>query len=396
MTQASTVHADNGPRDALLEGGVPFVRPDVPDYAAVAAAFEASMSSGLLTKGPQLERLEREAAEALGVSHALGLSSCTVGLALVLKALMDRGRERTSGPLRDEVVMPSFVFLASPAAAVWAGMRPVFVEICPKSWTVDSAAVEAAIGPRTRAILACHTFGNPCDEPRLEEIAQERGIDLVVDAAHGFGSLAEGQPVGSRGIAQVFSMSPTKLVVAGEGGIVATGDADLAARLLDAREYGNDGRYGSAAAGLNGRLPELSAALARASLKRLEKVRAARVAAAEAFREGLAGLPGIALQQIAPGRQSSWKDFAVRVEEAAFGRSRDDLRELLLTRGVDTRAYYSPPCHAMQAYAEFQAGRPPLPETEKLAAECLALPMGRHVTPEVATAIAGIIAEAAQ
>lgn len=396
MTQVSTVHADESLRNGLLKGGVPFVRPHVPGYAEVADSLKDSIGSGLLTKGPQLARLEQEAAEALGVPYALGLSSCTVGLALVLKALADRERERDRGLLRDEVIMPSFVFLASPAAAVWAGLRPVFVEICPKSWTVDPAAVDAAIGPRTRAILACHTFGNPCEEAQLEEIAQDRRIDLIVDAAHGFGSLVDGQPVGARGIAQVFSMSPTKLVVAGEGGIVATGDADLTARLRVAREYGNDGHYSSAAAGLNGRLPELSAALARASLKRLKHVRAARAAAAEAFREGLAGLPGITLQQIAPGRESSWKDFAVRVEEAAFGRSRDDLRERLLARGVDTRAYYSPPCHVMQAYAKFHVGRPQLLETEKLARECLALPMGRHVTNDVATAIAEIIAEAAR
>ena len=375
---------------------VPFVRPDLPESAELAEAFRLAVDSGLLTKGPQLEALEAEAAAALRVHEAVGVSSCTVGLALVLKALAERDREAGRTEVRDEVIMPSFVFLASPGAAVWAGMRPVFVDIDPATWTVDAEAVEAAITPQTRAILACHTFGNPCDEERLEAISAAHGIDLVVDAAHGFGSLAGGEPVASRGIAQVFSMSPTKLVVAGEGGIVATRDAHLAHAIREAREYGNDGSYGCRAAGLNGRLPEISAALGRASLARLPAVRQRRSEAVAAYSAGLVGVSGIAVQQIASGCESSWKDFAIRVAPQAFGRSRDDLRTMLAARGVDTRAYYSPACHAMEAFAGFHAGRPPLPHTDRLSSECLALPMGRHVSPEVASRVAAMIVEAAR
>jgi dTDP-4-amino-4,6-dideoxygalactose transaminase len=275
-------------------------------------------------------------------------------------------------------------------------MRPVFVDIDPATWTVDARAVEAAITPKTRAILACHTFGNPCDEEVLEAVSAAHGIDLVVDAAHGFGSLAGGEPVASRGIAQVFSMSPTKLVVSGEGGIVATRDARLVHAIREAREYGNDGSYGCRAAGLNGRLPEISAALGRASLARLPEVRKRRSEAAAAYMAGLSGVSGVAVQQIASGCESSWKDFTIRVAPQAFGRSRDDLRTMLAARGVDTRAYYSPACHAMEAFAGFHAGRPPLPHTDCLSSECLALPMGRHVSPEVASRVAAMIAEAAR
>ena len=375
---------------------VPFVRPDLPEAMDVQEAFHAALASGVLTKGPQLEALEQEAAAELDVNAAVGVSSCTVGLALVLKALAERDRDAGSRVIRDEVVMPSFVFLASPGAAVWAGMRPVFADIDPDTWTVDADAVEAAIGPNTRAILACHTFGNPCDEARLEEIAAAHGIDLVVDAAHGFGSLVDGQPVGSRGIAQVFSMSPTKLVVAGEGGIVATRDAILASALHEAREYGNDGNYGCRIAGLNGRLPEISAALGRASLARLPEVRRRRTAAAAAYIDGLRRAPGISVQRIGEGCESSWKDFAVRVDAKAFGWTRDELRMVLAAQGVDTRAYYSPACHEMEAFRGFHEGRPPLPHTDRLSRECLALPMGRHVTPDVAGRVATIIMEAAR
>jgi len=258
---------------------VPFNRPDVPPFDAIADDIRDALASGSLTKGPQLAAFEREAAALIGTSHVVGVSSCTTGLMLVLKAL-DQLATGCSSPAgrrpvcpthagRREVIVPSFIFLAAPAAIAWAGMRPVFVEVHPRSYTLDPAAVERAITPATAAILACHTFGCPCDMERLAKIAARAGISLVIDAAHGLGTEVCGRQVGSGGLAQVFSLSPTKLVVAGEGGLVATDCPCLAAAIEEAREYGNDGAYGCERAGVNGRLPEISAALGRASLARL-------------------------------------------------------------------------------------------------------------------------------
>jgi dTDP-4-amino-4,6-dideoxygalactose transaminase len=377
---------------------VPFNRPDVPPFEAIEADIRAALATGSLTKGPQLAAFEREAAAAIGTAHAVGVSSCTSGLMMVLAALdhlatgcsaaAGRRPECPTQAGRREVIVPSFIFLAAPGAIVWAGMRPVFVDVDPETFTLDPAAVEAAIRPATAAILACHTFGCPCDMEQLSAIAERAGVPLIIDAAHGLGTEAAGRQVGRGGLAQVFSLSPTKLVVAGEGGLVATDCPCLAAAVAEAREYGNDGAYGCERAGINGRLPEISAALGRASLARLAATAGARREAAAVYRDALGDLPGLALQRIPAGAESSWKDFCIGINASEAGLSRDALRGALAEAGIDTRAYYSPPCHQMAAFAEFAAAGPPLPVTERLADSLMALPMGGHVSAEVAGRVA--------
>jgi dTDP-4-amino-4,6-dideoxygalactose transaminase len=386
---------------------VPFVQPDLPSAASLSDRLRAVLDAGQLTKGPHLDALEAEAAGVTGSTHVVGVSSCTLGLALVLRALEPlRHRAATcpragdcgmfpprsgAGGLRDEVILPSFTFLAAPAAVVWAGLRPVFVDVRPDDFTVAPELVAAAVTERTAAILACHTFGCPCDVPALEAIATRAGVPLVIDAAHGLGSARDGRQVGAGGLAEVFSLSPTKLVVAGEGGLVTTSCACLDALLRDAREYGNDGRYGSLHPGLNARLPELSAALARASLERLDEVASRRAAAAAAYRSQLEGLPGIGLQHIPETVRSSWKDLVVAIDPAVWLGGRDGLRRRLADRGIDTRAYYSPTCHRMEAYARYVAPGSRLPVSERLAETLVALPMGVHVTPAVARDVAAVV-----
>ena len=370
---------------------VPFVRPDLPGYDEVESAFRRIVDSGLLTKGEELRAFEEDVRQLTGAAHVVAVSSCTVGLALGLRALHAMQEQADTRQTRNQVVLPSFTFLAAPAAVVWAGLEPVFVDADPRSWTVSPAAVEAAIGPRTAAILACHTFGCPCDLAALEAIADRAGIPLMIDAAHGLGTLVAGRQVGREGFAQVFSLSPTKLVVAGEGGIVCTSSAAFAASLREQREYGNDGHYGCTLPGLNGRLPELSAALGRASLARLDGVRDRRTAVAEAYREMLGGVDGIGLQSIPSGCMSSWKDLSLSIDPERFGFDRDAVMEHLARRGIDTRAYYSPPCHRMAAFSGHHPANRPLPITDRLAATSLSLPMGGHVTPAIARDIAADI-----
>lgn len=363
---------------------VPFVRPDLPAFDDLEPVFREIFARGMLTKGAELARFEDEARALTGAADVVAVSSCTTGLALGLKALGhmqgDAGRH--------EVIVPSFTFLAGPAAIHWAGFTPVFVECDAATWTVSEAAVAAAISPRTAAIVACHTFGCPCDLPALTAIAERTGVPLMVDAAHGLGTRLGGRQVGSEGLAQVFSLSPTKLVVAGEGGLVATSSPAFAALLRQLREYGNDGDYNCTVAGLNGRLPELSAALGRASLDRLPAVLARRQAAVDAYLDVLGGTPGLGFQAIPPGAASSWKDFSLTIDADSFGASRDAVRAHLAARGIDSRAYYCPPCHRMPAFSSPDSPPPSLPITDTLAASSLSLPMGGHVTPAVARMVA--------
>lgn len=369
---------------------VPFVRPDLPPYEAIEPAFRRIHASGILTKGTELVALESEAAGLLGVEHVVAVSSCSIGLALVLRALLAE-QTAAGAPHRTEVVVPSFIFLAAPAAIEWAGLKPVFVDVDPGNWTLCPAAVAAAIGPRTMAVLGCHTFGCPCDTAALESVCATAGVPLLIDAAHGLGCRRRGRQVGGEGLAQVFSLSPTKLVCAGEGGLVATHSPALAHSLRQLREYGNDGHYDCIVPGLNGRMPELAAALGRASLGRLPVVAARRAAVAAAYTAGLAHLPGVGLQAVDGGDQSSWKDYSILIDPDGFGADRNAVRRALAVVGVDTRTYYDPPCHAMPAFHRHRPAAP-LPVTERLSAGSVSLPMGAHLTEPLAAEIAAVIA----
>ena len=312
----------------------------------------------------------------------MAVSSCTVGLVLALQALQVDG----------EVVLPSFTFLASAAAPALLRLPLRFVDVRRDSWTIDPDAVEAAITPRTAAVIAVHTFGNPADLERLEAVCRRRRVALLIDAAHGLGALRSGRHVGSGGDAEVFSMSPTKLVAAGEGGLVTTTRADLASRLDVLREYGNAGDYTTVQAGLNGRLDEMSAILALHGLRRLEANAKRRNRLVDVAKQELASVPGVSFQQIRSGDRSSYKDFSIVIEPTVFGADRDELAAVLESEGVDTRRYYSPLVHRHPAFAGSRAD--PMPNSEWLESRVLSLPLYSHMPASVMRTIARLVAVA--
>ena len=356
--------------DPVFAKRVPMVRPSLPPFAEMEAEVRDIMTSGMLTKSKYLRQFEEVAAEQLQVKHVVAVSSCTSGLMLSYQSL----------GLKGDVIVPSFTFMATVSAAVWVGCRPVFVDVDKHSTNSQVDKIEAAITPDTTAILAVHNFGNPvrCDE--LEAIAQKHSLKLIFDAAHGLGSLYHGKPVGSQGDAQCFSLSPTKLVTGGEGGIVATNNSALAEALLVGREYGNNGEYDSAFAGFNARMPEFNAILARHSLGMLEQAVTERNRLVRFFRERLEALPGIKCQSIAKEDRSSYKDLSITVEESEFGLSRDRIRKALLAEGIDTCSYYDPPVHRQTAYRHFGEGAD-LPNTEWLSKSSISLPLWSKMDP---------------
>ena len=358
-------------------------KPLLPDIQDVAAEFETILRNGILSKGQHGASLEDHAAEALEVRHAVAVSSCTTGLMLTYQAL----------DLTGDVIVPSFTFMATVSALRWAGLRPVFADIDLETTNLSLPAVRAAITPQTTAIVAVHNFGNPADIDGLHEIADQYRLRLIFDAAHGFGSRYKNHPVGCQGNAQVFSLSPTKLVVAGEGGIVATNEDDLAARVRVGREFGNCGGYDSEFPGLNGRLPELNSLLARHSLRDLEAAVAVRNRVAALYRSELWNLPGIDFQQIDPEDRSSYKDFAIMVEPNSFGLTRDELALTLRAENIETRAYYDPPVHQQRAYQRF-APIEPLSNTDTLASRVLCLPIWSTMDLEIPSKICAAIAMA--
>ena len=361
---------------------IPLTRPSVPDPQAVAEDVAKILASGILTNGPYVRELERRAAEYLGVRHCVAVSSCTAGLMLVLRA----------ADLSGGVVLPSFTFAATAHAVAWNGLRPVFADIDPETLTLSPHAALRAIGVRTSAILATHLYGTPCDVEALTDAARHHGLRLFFDAAHAFVSMRKGMHVGGFGDAEVFSLSPTKVLVAGEGGIIATNDDVLAEGCRIGRDYGNPGDYDCRFVGLNARMSEVHAATALNSLEGLEERIDRRNALAERYRRELGTIRGIGFPSVREGDRSTFKDFTVLIDPVEFGLDAEGLARALSAVGIETRRYYSPPVHAMQAYRSLAAGADgSLTFTEEASKRVISLPMWSEMGPTEISRVAEAI-----
>jgi dTDP-4-amino-4,6-dideoxygalactose transaminase len=349
---------------------IPLARPSVPDPSAVAHDVERILKSGVLTNGPFVHELESRAAEYLGVRECVAVASCTAGLMLLLRA----------SDLTGDVIVPSFTFAATAHAVAWNGLHPVFADVDPATLTLSPESVRRAMGVRTSAILATHIFGTPCEVEELEDLAQRDGIKLFFDAAHAFGSLRKGVHVGGFGSGEVFSLSPTKVVVAAEGGFIATNDEVLAERCRVGRDYGNPGDYDCRFVGLNARMSEVHAAIALNSLEGLEDRIERRNELVDLYRDALSEVEGISFLGMGEGDRSTYKDFTVMIDPERFGADADGLGEALSSVGIETRRYYSPPVHTMQAYRRLAGSNGGLPVTEEAARRTLTLPLWVDMT----------------
>jgi dTDP-4-amino-4,6-dideoxygalactose transaminase len=347
----------------LFPEGLPLARPTVPNPERVTSEILQILRSGVLTNGPYVRELERRAAERVGVRNAIAVSSCTAGLMLVLRA----------ADLTGDVVLPSFTFMATAHAVAWNGLHPRFADIDRDTLTLSPGEAMRATGMRTSAILATHTFGTPCDIEMLEESARQSGIRLFFDAAHAFGSSRHGEPVGRFGDAEVFSLTPTKPVIAGEGGIITTNDDDLAERCRLGRDYGKTEDYDVPFIGLNARMSELHAAVALASLDGIDTWVEQRGSLADQYREVLGAIPGLSFPKVRAGDRSTYKDFTVLIDPEIFGLDAASLAQALAAEGLETRRYYAPPVHRTRAYQTVANG--PLPVTEWAAGRVLTLPL---------------------
>jgi dTDP-4-amino-4,6-dideoxygalactose transaminase len=376
--------AVQGGRPAFPDG-LPLAKPTFADPDRVARATASILASGVLTNGPHVRELEARAADYLGVRHCVAVASCTAGLMLALRA---------SG-LSGDVVLPSFTFSASAHAIAWNGLRPVFTDISPDTLLLDPAAAARATGVRTSAILATHTFGAPCDVDGLSEVARRSGIRLFFDAAHAFGSSRKGTMVGGFGDAEVFSLSPTKVLIAGEGGIIATNDDVLAERCRIGRDYGNPGDYDTRFVGLNARMSELHAVTALASFEDLEERIVRRNELADRYHKVLGDLPGISFPLVAEGDRSTYKDLTVLIDPEGFGTDADSVAKALDAEGVQTRRYYSPPVHRQRAYRALVPANGPLPVTDDAAAKVLTLPLLTTMTDDDVDLVCALVARQA-
>jgi dTDP-4-amino-4,6-dideoxygalactose transaminase len=369
--------------DPVFPGGLALIRPPVGDPDAVARDIRDILASGMLTNGARVRELEERAADYLDVRHCVAVSSCTAGLMLMLRAADVSG----------EVVVPSFTFAATVHAVAWNGLCPHFADIDRDTLTLSAEAAGRAVGVRTAAIMATHTYGTPADAVALAEVARRNGIRLFFDAAHAFGSRLGQRPVGGLGDAEVFSLSPTKVLVAAEGGLIATNDDMLAERCRIGRDYANPGDYDCLFVGLNARMSEVHAAIALASLDGLEERILERNAIAGRYHRALREVPGISFPRVREGDRSTFKDLTVLVEPREFGTTADELAAALEAEGIESKRYYSPPVHAMRAYRTGVAPNGDLKTTDWASERVLSLPLWSGMTDEpdrVAEAVARI------
>jgi len=352
---------------------IPFSRPDFDE--AEARALAAVLATGWVSQGPRVAEFERLFAARVGAAHGVATTSCTTALhlALILAGV---------GP-GDEVICPSYSFIATANAVLYVGATPVFADIEADTWNIDPEDARRRLTPRTKAIVPVHQVGLAADLDRFAPLA-ERGITIVEDAACAIGSTYNGRPIGSSGYLACFSFHPRKTISMGEGGMLTTGDEALAERARGLRSFAasvsDHVRHQARGVvyeeyrelGFNYRMTDLQAAIGIEQLRKLDRLLARRAVIARRYDEAFAGLPGVQ-RPARPGYAThAFQSYAIRLlPECPI--DRDHVLRTLVAQGISCRRGI-PPIHLEPLYTE-RFGRPTLPVTEEVAARSLFLPI---------------------
>jgi dTDP-3-amino-3,4,6-trideoxy-alpha-D-glucose transaminase len=377
------VNAATAPLSLAATDGtrVPFIRLDsaFPElFAELMEVVERIARDSAFTLGPELERFEAAFAEFCGTAHAAGVSSGTAALEIALRAL-------DIGP-GDEVIVPTYSFIATAEAVSTVGATPVIVDVDPETALLSAAIVERVLTPRTRCVIPVHLFGRPVEMDPLLDLCRERGIAVVEDACQAHGAIYRGRPVGSLGDAGCFSFYPTKNLGGwGDGGALVTNDPDLDRRVRLLRSHGEAVRHNHELATGTHRLDTLQAAILAVKLRHLPTWNQRRREAAEALRAGLAGSETIAPAPAAADSDHVYHLFVVRSQQ------RDALRDHLDAAGIASAVHYPTPIHLQPAYAELGLGRGDLPAAERLAEENCSLPIFPAIEDEQIAEIAAAV-----
>lgn len=341
----------------------------------IQAAMNEVVRSGKFIMGPDVAAFEEEVARFLGVRHAVGVNSGTDALVIALRAC-------GVGP-GDEVVTTPFSFFATAESISAVGATPAFADIELDSLNIDPAAIEAAIGPRTKAILPVHLFGRPADMGRIVEIAQRHGLKIVEDCAQAFGGWWEDRRTGTIGDVGAFSFFPSKNLGAfGDGGLVVTDDDGLAEQARMLRVHGARKKYHNEMIGYNSRLDSLQAAVLRVKLPHVDRRNRHRRAVAERYNGLLAGIPSVVLPEVAEGHV--FHQYTVRLVDA----DRDTVQRAMKDGGVGTMVYYPIPQDRLPAYLGQHA---PNPRSDVASGQVLSLPIWPEMAVEVQERVAHVL-----
>ncbi|WP_411287932.1 DegT/DnrJ/EryC1/StrS family aminotransferase [Phenylobacterium sp.] len=329
---------------------------------ALDAAYHRVMDSGRMVLGPEVEAFEAAFAGYCGASHGVGVGNGLDALVLALRAA-------AVGP-GDEVIVPSHTFAATWMAVTAVGATPVPAEVDAATFTLDPAAAEAAVTPRTAAIIPVSLYGHPAEMTAIMALAERHGLFVLEDAAQSHGAACRGRRTGSLAHATAFSFYPTKnLGALGDAGALVTDDAELAAKVRRLRNYGSEQKYVHEEQGANSRLDELQAAFLGVRLQGLELANGRRRAVAGVYAERLAGLESVVTPTQAEWAHHVYHLYAIRSP------ARDALQSHLRSRGVETLIHYPVPCHRQPAFADLGFAVGAFPLAEALAAQVLSLPM---------------------
>ncbi|MEU1052028.1 DegT/DnrJ/EryC1/StrS family aminotransferase [Streptomyces sp. NPDC005876] len=360
---------------------IPAARPVIGEEEIEAAV--RVLRSGRVVQGPEVAAFEEEFGELVDGRHCVAVNSGTSALHLALLGL-------GIGP-GDEVIVPSFSFAASANAVRLVGADVVFADIEADSFCLDPAAVEAAVTPRTAAIMPVHLYGHPAAMDRITALAERHSLAVVEDACQAHAAALHGTPVGAFGTAGTFSFYPTKNMHSLEGGMVTTADAGLARTLRLLRNQGMEQRYANEIVGANLRMTDVSAAIGRVQRRKLPEWTERRIANA-AYLTGHIDAPGVSTPKVAEGARHVYHQYTVRVRG-----DRDAAMAALTGAGIGNAVYYPTPIHRLKPYWEpdQKAGRHwDLPETERAAAEVVSLPVHPGLSPadleRIVTAVNGL------
>jgi dTDP-4-amino-4,6-dideoxygalactose transaminase len=370
------------PPDEVLHVG----RPSIGDRGAFLSRVNVMLDNKWLSNnGPFVQEFELRLAEALGVPHVIATCNATAAIQVASRAL----------GLSGEVIVPSFTFIATVHALHWLGLTPVFADIDPVSHNIDPLELQSLITPQTSAIVGVHLWGRGCDVTAIEGIAQANKLRVMYDASHAFGCSLGGWMIGGFGECEVFSFHATKFINCFEGGAIATRNDDLAHTLRQMRNFGFRGYDDTASIGINAKMSEVSAAMGLTNLESIDRFVAANQANHQAYRRGLAGLPGIRLLEFDPAERGNFQYVVIEVDQHEAGISRDALLDHLHRRNVIARRYFWPGCHRMEPYRSWAATAGfRLPHTERVADRVLVLPTGESVTVETVGRVCQMISEA--
>jgi dTDP-4-amino-4,6-dideoxygalactose transaminase len=336
----------------------------------------------LSNNGPVVQEFERAIAHYVNVKHCICVCNATIGLEIAIRA----------AELKGEVIVPSFTFIATAHALQWQEITPVFSDLDPNTHNLDPLQIERHITPRTTAILGTHVWGRPCLIEALADIAQRRGLKLMFDAAHAFGCSYRGQMIGSFGLAEVFSFHATKFLNSFEGGAITTNDDALAAKIRLMTNFGFSGYDNVIHLGTNGKMTEICAAMGMTNLECIDAVISVNRRNYEAYRAGLARLPGVRLVTYDPSERCNYQYVVAEVDAHEAGLTRDDLVRVLHMENVLARSYFWPGCHRMEPYRSLYPYAGMLvPETERMTSKVLVLPTGTTMSLQDIEVVCGII-----